>query len=87
MMREAGNICAQILHVLTEHVKPGATSQHINDIAYDLRKWVPRLGDAGGRWDRDGATAPSSGLRYRRRFVAVLDPSALDSGPLLLVTG
>jgi methionyl aminopeptidase len=32
MMREAGNICAQILSELTPHVKPGVTSQHINDI-------------------------------------------------------
>ena len=36
MMREAGKICAQILSELTPHVKPGVTSQHINDIAYDL---------------------------------------------------
>jgi methionyl aminopeptidase len=36
MMREAGRISAQILQDLTEHVKPGVTSMHINDIAYDL---------------------------------------------------
>jgi methionyl aminopeptidase len=36
MMREAGKICAQVLSELTPHVKPGVTSQHINDIAYDL---------------------------------------------------
>ncbi|MEZ0053800.1 methionyl aminopeptidase [Mycobacterium sp. MAA66] len=36
MMREAGKICAQILSELTEHIEPGVTSQHINDIAYDL---------------------------------------------------
>jgi methionyl aminopeptidase len=36
MMREAGKICAQILSELTAHVTPGVTSQHINDIAYDL---------------------------------------------------
>jgi hypothetical protein len=36
MMREAGKICAQILSELTAHVKPGVTSQQINDIAYDL---------------------------------------------------
>ena len=35
-MREAGRISAQILQDLTEHVKPGVTSMHINDIAYDL---------------------------------------------------
>jgi methionyl aminopeptidase len=36
MMHEAGKICAQILSELTPHVKPGVTSQHINDIAYGL---------------------------------------------------
>jgi methionyl aminopeptidase len=36
MMREAGKICAQVLSELTPHVKPGVTSQQINDIAYDL---------------------------------------------------
>ena len=36
MMREAGKICAQILSELTPHVKPGVTSQQINDITYDL---------------------------------------------------
>jgi methionyl aminopeptidase len=36
MMREAGKICAQILSDLTTQVTPGVTSQHINDIAYDL---------------------------------------------------
>jgi hypothetical protein len=36
MMREAGKICAQILQELTPHVKPGVTSQQINDIAHDL---------------------------------------------------
>ncbi len=36
MMREAGRTCALILQELTPHVKPGVTSQHINDIAYDL---------------------------------------------------
>ena len=36
MMREAGKICAQILSELIPHVKPGVTSQQINDIAYDL---------------------------------------------------
>src|ERR1700761_6750666 len=36
MMREAGKVCAQILSELTPHVKPGVTSQEINDIAYDL---------------------------------------------------
>ncbi|HZC09877.1 MAG TPA: M24 family metallopeptidase [Mycobacterium sp.] len=36
MMREAGRICAQVLSELTPHVKPGVTSQQINDIAYDL---------------------------------------------------
>jgi methionyl aminopeptidase len=36
MMHEAGKICAQILSELTPHVKPGVTSQQINDIAYDL---------------------------------------------------
>jgi hypothetical protein len=53
MMREAGKICAQILSELTEHVKPGVTSQQINDIAYDLivnKYGSPRCGPRLPSW-------------------------------------
>jgi methionyl aminopeptidase len=36
MLRIAGRISARVLEELTPHVKPGVTSQQINDIAYDL---------------------------------------------------
>src|ERR1700684_4657131 len=36
MLRIAGRIAARVLEELTPHVKPGVTSQDINDIAYDL---------------------------------------------------
>jgi methionyl aminopeptidase len=36
MLRIAGRIAARVLEELTPHIKPGVTSQHINDVAYDL---------------------------------------------------
>ena len=36
MLREAGRISAQVLQELTPYIKPGVTTQQINDIAYDL---------------------------------------------------
>src|ERR1700753_992812 len=36
MLRIAGRIAARVLEELTPHVKPGMTSQDLNDIAYDL---------------------------------------------------
>lgn len=35
-MKEAGRICAKILEELDEHVKPGVTTRHLNNIVADL---------------------------------------------------
>lgn len=35
-MKIAGNICAQILNILGEHVKPGVTSRELDKMAHDL---------------------------------------------------
>ncbi len=34
-MRVAGRLAADVLHMITEHVKPGATTQELNDICHD----------------------------------------------------
>ena len=74
MLRIAGRIAARVLEELTPHVKPGVTSQDINNIAYDLI--VNKYGAEVDREDLSGCDSsehacisggPGNGGRKRRR--------------------